>query len=71
MADLRDIHWVICGGESGPHKRPVDLAWMRALREQCAASAVAFFGKQVDKVRQLPADLMVRQFPALVPPSAA
>lgn len=57
------VHWVICGGESGPGKRPMDLAWARALRDQCAAAQVPFFMKQVDKVQAIPADLMIREFP--------
>jgi protein gp37 len=56
-------NWVIVGGESGPHKRPMDLAWARSLRDQCQAAAVPFFGKQLDKVTPLPPDLMVRQWP--------
>lgn len=60
---LGGIHWVITGGESGPKRRPMDLAWMRDIRDQCAGAGVAFFGKQDDKVRELPADLLVRQLP--------
>lgn len=40
------IHWVICGGESGPKARPMHPAWPRALRDQCAAAGVAFHFKQ-------------------------
>jgi protein gp37 len=40
------IHWVICGGESGPHPRPMHPAWARSLRNQCQAAAVPFFFKQ-------------------------
>lgn len=61
------LDWIIAGGESGPKRRPMDLAWMRSLRDQCEAAGVPFFGKQDDKVRELPADLMVRQFPAARP----
>lgn len=57
------IYQVICGGESGPRKRPTDVAWHRALRDECAAAGVAFFEKQIDKVQPIPEDLMVRQFP--------
>lgn len=57
------VDWVIAGGESGPKRRPIDLAWMRTLRDQCAAADVPFFGKQIDKIIPLPPDLMVRQFP--------
>lgn len=58
------LHQVIIGGESGPRRRPVDLAWMRSLRDQCAASNVAVFCKQIDKVIPLPPDLQQREFPA-------
>lgn len=44
--DLRGIHWVIAGGESGHHARPVDAAWVREVREQCVAARVPFFFKQ-------------------------
>jgi protein gp37 len=57
------VDWIIAGNESGPRRRPGDLAWMRSLRDQCAAAGVAFFGKQDDKVKPLPDDLMIRQFP--------
>jgi protein gp37 len=40
------IHWVICGGESGPKARPMHPEWARSLRDQCQAAGVAFFFKQ-------------------------
>jgi len=55
--------WVICGGESGPRKRPMDLTWARSLRDQCQAAEVRFFMKQIDKVLPIPADLMIREMP--------
>lgn len=39
-------NWVICGGESGPHARPMHPQWARSLRDQCAAASVPFFLKQ-------------------------
>lgn len=59
------IGWVIVGGESGPGKRPMDLEWARSIRDQCREAGVPFFMKQVDKVQPIPADLMIREFPAL------
>jgi len=59
----RKIDWVIAGGESGPGKRPINLEWMRSLRDQCHDAGIPFFGKQWDKVQALPSDLMVREFP--------
>ena len=83
--DLRDlvvaprIDWVIAGGESGPLARPMDLDWVRTIRDQCAGAGVPLFVKQLGEVwaRHLdtevkggdpaawPADLRVRQFPQL------
>lgn len=40
------IHWVIAGGESGPHSRPMNPEWLRNLRNQCALSGIAFHFKQ-------------------------
>jgi protein gp37 len=40
------IDWVIAGGESGKGARPMDPAWARSLRNQCAASNTAYFFKQ-------------------------
>lgn len=40
------IDWVIVGGESGPHARPMHPDWVRLLRNLCATAGVAFFMKQ-------------------------
>ena len=40
------IDWVICGGESGPHARPMHPDWARSLRDQCAVARVPFLFKQ-------------------------
>ena len=61
------IHWVIAGGESGPNARPMHPSWARSLRDQCKESMVSFFMKQMGGVRkpflEIPADLLVREFP--------
>lgn len=44
--DLSDIHWLIAGGESGPHSRSADGEWIRSLKDQCANLGVPFFFKQ-------------------------
>ena len=41
--DLAGIHWMIVGGESGPRFRPLQIEWVRPLRDQCEAAGVAFF----------------------------
>lgn len=43
---LKDIHWVIVGGESGPKARPMKMEWVESVREQCQEQEVAFFFKQ-------------------------
>lgn len=45
------IGWVIAGGESGPNYRPLDLDWVRSLRDQCLAAGVPFFYKQASGPR--------------------
>jgi protein gp37 len=40
------IDWVICGGESGPEARPMDIKWARNLRDECVAAGASFFFKQ-------------------------
>lgn len=44
--DLTGIHWVIVGGESGPHARSIEYEWVVDIRDQCLASNVPFFFKQ-------------------------
>ncbi len=43
---LRNIDWVIVGGESGPHARPINPSWVRSIRNDCVAASVPFFFKQ-------------------------
>lgn len=44
--DLRDIDWVIVGGESGARPRPMKPEWVRSIRDQCEQAGVPFFFKQ-------------------------
>ncbi len=44
--DLNGIHWVIVGGESGPHARPMEETWVTDIRDQCLKAEVPFFFKQ-------------------------
>lgn len=43
---LAAIDWVIVGGESGPHARPMHFAWPRMIRDQCSAFGTPFLFKQ-------------------------
>ncbi len=40
------LDWIISGGESGPHARPMHPDWIRSLRDECAAAGVPFLFKQ-------------------------
>jgi protein gp37 len=43
---LDRLDWVISGGESGPHHRRFDIAWVREIDRQCRRQHVAHFFKQ-------------------------
>jgi protein gp37 len=45
-ADLRDIHWAIVGGESGPRARPMLERWVDEIEAMCRRNGTAFFFKQ-------------------------
>lgn len=57
------LDWIIVGGESGPHARPMETVWAESLRDQCRAAEVPFFFKQMARKAPIPASLMVREFP--------
>lgn len=43
---LRNLDWVIVGGESGPKARLMHPDWARDLRDECQRAGVPFFFKQ-------------------------
>jgi protein gp37 len=43
---LDAIDWVIVGGESGPGSRPIEIAWVQDIRNQCQDANIPFFFKQ-------------------------
>lgn len=49
--DLKDIEWIIFGGESGPHYRQHNVQWARSIRDRCKRRGVAFFYKQGSSLR--------------------
>lgn len=59
------IDWIVVGGESGHKKRPFELSWARSIRDYCKEADINFFMKQVDKVRPIPKDLLIRQYPKI------
>lgn len=73
---LSCIDWVICGGESGPKARSMDIRWPISLRDQCKDADVPFFMKQLSQSHGLigrltnhksfndfPIQLQVREWP--------
>lgn len=44
--ELRDIDWIIVGGESGRQARPMKEEWALNIKEQVDAAGKAFFFKQ-------------------------
>lgn len=46
---LPELHWVICGGESGQNARPINPDWVRNLRDACEDYERPFFFKSWGK----------------------
>ena len=44
--NLRGIHWVIVGGESGRKARPMRAEWAIGIQRQCESEEIPFFFKQ-------------------------
>jgi protein gp37 len=64
------IHAVLLGGESGKNARPIHPNWVRDIRNQCEASGVPLFikqlhidGKLVKEIDKFPEDLRIRELP--------
>ena len=61
--------WVVFGGESGPHRRPMQEEWARNLLAECRERKVPFFMKQYAALtpeagkKLIPADLLIHEFP--------
>jgi protein gp37 len=65
------LSWVIAGGESGLKCRPMELAWARALRDECREVRIPFFLKQLgghpnkrDDISKWPEDLRIQEVPS-------
>jgi protein gp37 len=66
------VDWVIVGGESGHHARPMEVEWARSLKAQCTSAGVAFFFKQGSQANwpeyknfeSFPPSLQVREYPS-------
>lgn len=62
----KKIKWVIQGGESGNKKRPFEIDWAYDLYSQCQTAKVPYFFKQIDKIQEIPKELMIREFPLMI-----
>jgi protein gp37 len=49
---LPSLSWAIVGGESGPQRRRMDLAWLFRIVEQCQGAGVPVFVKQDTAFRE-------------------
>ena len=67
--------WLICGGESGPNARPMNIEWFRSALRQCRQYGIAPFVKQMGSRAGLkdskgsdpsewPEDLRVQEWPS-------
>lgn len=63
------FNWVICGAESGPSRRPFEVAWAEALYQECKAAGVPFFGKQASGLHPgaplVLSDGIIHQWPSI------
>ena len=61
---LDGISWAVLGGETGPGARPCLAEWALSIRDQCHASGVPFWLKQIDRFdgrplpKEMPPELM-------------
>lgn len=73
--DLTGIGWVVVGGESGQHARPLKLEWVRDIIRRCREADVPVFVKQLGSNYAAgrgkggdpsgwPEDLRVREWPS-------
>jgi protein gp37 len=46
MHEYGERFWVIVGAESGPRRRPFEVAWTEGIYKDCRATGMPFFGKQ-------------------------
>lgn len=42
---IENIHWVVVGAETGPHKRPCDPAWINDIVRQCRENHIPVWVK--------------------------
>lgn len=66
-----DFDWLICGGESGHGRRPMEQAWAENIMRECKERGTAFFMKQMSALtpdqgkKLIPEHLQVHDFPGV------
>jgi protein gp37 len=61
--------WIICGGESGKDRRPMEQKWAEDLQRECQLLGIRFYMKQMSAATPaqgaalIPANLLIHQFP--------
>lgn len=63
IKEVSKLDWVICGGETGQNARPMKADWARNLKAQCKNAGVPFFFKKIGQGKEIPEDLLVREYP--------
>lgn len=63
------LDWLICGGESGSGRRPMEQSWAENIKRECEERGTKFFMKQMgartpeEGAKLIPVHLLERQFP--------
>ncbi|MFH2026699.1 MAG: phage Gp37/Gp68 family protein [bacterium] len=57
---LKNIDWVVVGGESGPGARPIKEEWILDIKNQCNTQKAAFFFKQWGGIHKKKAGRILR-----------
>lgn len=60
---IHEIGWVIGGGESGRHAKPMHPAWPRLLRDQCDEAEILFHFKQWGEWTPFPPPVEIETVP--------
>jgi len=69
FAFAHGIDWIVIGGESGPHHRPMKIEWARNIVRQAKEQGIPVWMKQLGglwpggNLEDFPEDLRIREFP--------
>jgi len=64
---INNLDWIIVGGETGIKARYMDPSWAIAVMDLCKQYDVPFFFKQMSQKKPAPIELLVKQFPSVMP----